>query len=796
MKKAIILLLATAMLMPLTANAQGVKFGKRYAKQRIEQRQKAAEIKAAAEAAVLKVQMKTASGNILDEYEEKEDDRIFRYVYAYDANMMRSSERIYMKEKTDGEWGNEREITTGKYNYEYDAQGRLSVKTVTYTDNDYFKSYRVTVAYGDGLTEYEKTEWDDYDKGYVLTERWSYYDNGILASYSNYSDGYTINGQKETSLFNEDGVYSGYIDREKKMEISGDINNPVLSYYVAEGYDEETHTCTSWTLIRQESYKHDPATGKLLEHIVVGDDTNPENYSYDNEKAVYTYDDLGRLVSIEEYGTGDDEDNAATGDTETDLNGDGVPDYMQAPAKTAAKALSLADVEWTLDFKETYTYFNNDVYGVGNSWHDVFGMDGPLASIDLYEDYHDGYEEYKSQTTFTRDADGKLTGISTYTEGNDEPQKDNSKYSIDADGHLLSIVDEFSEKYETGFGEETYYNRSATDYTWDGDKVTKKVESYEYERTYWNGEKFVTDSGEGKDTWQYTYGDGKVTVAYYWGDSTEPEETTTIEEHGNARRVVSNGSLSDKVLARYTQTENISFVRPNLAADIAGMAADSTITVSVAGRVVCAYCGDLKFGHNAVGLVEPDFHDDNVYFANTMSGSTYFTIEHDGNQTVCSDIEGLPIYVLEDSRLVREYIYYDEVYNHGPDMPDETPLAAMRTVSVPDGQAYTEITYAYDTQGRLAGKSEVSVDDTGKRTEEIKLEYVYTEPAGIVSVEALAQAGVSIDGRRIGLSAGMPFTVCTVGGQVLATGATQYTLPASGIYIISSDNLKVKIAVR
>ena len=68
--------------------------------------------KAAANAAKETKAMKANSGVILDEYEEKDGDRVYRYVYKYDDNMMRSSERIYMKEKTDGQWSAEREITT------------------------------------------------------------------------------------------------------------------------------------------------------------------------------------------------------------------------------------------------------------------------------------------------------------------------------------------------------------------------------------------------------------------------------------------------------------------------------------------------------------------------------------------------------------------------------------------------------------------------------------------------------------------------------------------------------------
>ena len=94
MKKTITLALLSAMLLPYSANAQGVKFGKRYMKQRVEQRRQNAAKEAVAKAAKETAVLKASSDNILDEYEEKDGDRIFRYVYAYDKDNMRSSERI------------------------------------------------------------------------------------------------------------------------------------------------------------------------------------------------------------------------------------------------------------------------------------------------------------------------------------------------------------------------------------------------------------------------------------------------------------------------------------------------------------------------------------------------------------------------------------------------------------------------------------------------------------------------------------------------------------------------------
>lgn len=132
----------------------------------------------------------------------------------------------------------------------------------------------------------------------------------------------------------------------------------------------------------------------------------------------------------------------------------------------------------------------------------------------------------------------------------------------------------------------------------------------------------------------------------------------------------------------------------------------------------------------------------------------------------------------------------------GPEVDPEMRAAAMLSADIPAGQAYDEITYKYDAEGRLAGKTEISVDENGTRTEDISLEYTYDEATGITSVEATANAGITLNGRRIGLSDNSAFSVCTLGGQVLASGVTQYTFASPGIYIVNAGNVKTKVLVK
>lgn len=795
MRKVFTLAIVSALMMSYSASAQGVKFGKRYMKQRMELRKQEAAKKAAAKAAKETQTLKANANNILDEYEERDEDRIYRYVYAYDKNKMRSSETIYLKEKTDGVWGEEKLYTVGRYTYEYDTQDRLSVKTVTYDENDLFDTYRVMVTYGDGVTEYKKYIWDDSDNKYRLNESWSYHDNGVLASYVEYN----YDGDIETgSTFDANGVSTGYIFYGSyKMTFDGELNNPVVTYYHLDWNGDDTST---WNMEKQETYKYDPSNGRLVEYTLY--DNYYDEY-YDAKKYTYTYDELGRIIAIREYNEAGNDDETVGTDPGIDVNGDGVVDENDRPVYTAAKTSVTDDLEWELYYEEMYTYFNDDVYGVGNTWHDVFGMDGPLSRIDVLDENGE-----KQETIFTRDTDGKLTDIAFPGQVTDSYYTSTDKATIDDKGQILKIEEEFI--YKSGSWEDdpnyngedySYYSYIATEYTWtDGQAVTAAMTD-KWDNTV-SGE---TDKGERHETTRYAYGDNKVTVYTYDGNGQSPKTTTVIEEEpGTARKVhhsINYGTYSeDETIARYVQTEDISFVRPNLKADVEGMTADSTIVVSVAGRVVCAYEGESNSGFGY--LDNDDYYsslleyDNTAYYANTISGSTYFTIEHDGNETVCSDIKGLPIYILTDGRLTKEYKYYDISQDIGPVVPDEQQATAMRAASIPEGQAYDEITYVYDADGRLAGKTEVSVDENGTRTEEITLEYKYDEASGIASVEADAKVGVTLDGRRIGLSDNSAFSVCTVGGQVIAAGVTSYTFNSPGIYIINAGGITTKVAVK
>lgn len=169
-----------ALALAATANAQGVRFGRMHLKQRAGQMEQQGMKRNNTPATVPMARLGSAADKPLDEYQEKRGDAFYRYVYAYDKDLMRSSETIYKKVKgDDGRWGEETLYDIGNYLYEYDSQGRVKAKTVSYGKNEDFVSYRVMVDYGtDGTTTYTRYELDSGNGGYWPARQWSCYDSG------------------------------------------------------------------------------------------------------------------------------------------------------------------------------------------------------------------------------------------------------------------------------------------------------------------------------------------------------------------------------------------------------------------------------------------------------------------------------------------------------------------------------------------------------------------------------------------------------------------------------------------
>lgn len=103
--------------------------------------------------------------------------------------------------------------------------------------------------------------------------------------------------------------------------------------------------------------------------------------------------------------------------------------------------------------------------------------------------------------------------------------------------------------------------------------------------------------------------------------------------------------------------------------DYDGFSTDTTIVVSVAGRVVCVNENDGN-KYDDYGFTEGI--DNNVTYFN-VTRDAYFSVSHEDGNTVCKDIENRPIYILNGDRLIKEYIYFEEYDNVSPIDPSEDP---------------------------------------------------------------------------------------------------------------------------
>lgn len=754
-------LLLSMVLLSSGVYAQGIKFGKHY-RERVRSTRSAV-VSNRPNGEETAPRQRSRGSAMLDEVSEIKGDRCFRFVYAYNKDKERSSETIYMREKSDGKWGDESLYDVGTYTYEYDSQDRVKAKTVVYgrsNEGGFFTSYRIMVEYGDGVTSY--TKYEDYGdgEGYQAVEAWGYYDNGQMASHT-YYDSYYDSVVKKVD-FDTEGNISGMQSETEKLEYRGTVNDSTILRYASE-WDDDKGAYVFTEPAMATHYRYDDS-GRLLEYSTYA--LNGHDMFYvDERRYVYSYDSFGRIASVTQYTTGDDN---------VDAGGDGTVVPVGQPAAVSRAA---GEPEWVLSYEETYTYFNDEVYGIGNSWHDVFGFDGPVTGMTAR-----GYDG-STDLRVTRDESGKITDI-FYSEESESGWPSEYEFTVDADGHPVRMT-----TTSTGGAVPGDYSTYVRNYKWSGDKMVRA----EYSETY------THDGVPHEESWSedYSYGTNSVTIATTSGFSSSK---TYMEQKGNRYYAWFEDEYDGLRNGRWTnirevQTEDVRFVRPNVMKDYAGFTPDSTIVVSVAGRVVCLneaeYTIDGGPGFN-YGI------DDKALYCN-VGADSYFSVSHDGGNTVCRDMNGRTVYILQGDRLIKEYIYFDTLSDGSPAEPTES---AQRTVAValPSGSegqtAYEEITYHYADNGLPTGRTIVAVDENGERTEEISIEYKYDPASGITAPEISATSGAMLNGRTLGLADGAVFSVYDMQGRLLAANTASYTFTEGGVYVVTVNGSSFKLSVK
>lgn len=724
------------------------------------------------------------TGALLDETYQFTDggDGLFRYVFAYDSNKQRSSETIYYKERNAGVWGSESLYEVGNYSYQFDSKGRLKVKEVKYSlGKPQFQTYRIMVDYndnaaaGEAVSTFKRYTLAD-ENNYQLEEQWSLYANGQLASHSLFNSYDAVSHR-----YDENGTINAILSYDfsgdklvTKVTKSGTLNDSTIVHY--------KDGMPSWT----ERYRYDGKTGRPLEYTTWGK-------TVDAFHNVWKYDAQGRIVLDEHYvDSADDEVDfptaaalsgkrrkaarlpfMSTGWSEADAN---ARKADAAPRRNRTES-ALTEPEWKLDARITYKYFNDEVYPVSNSWRSVMYMEGPLSECVFLEKGDKTEPDYEERIVCTRDASGKLTAVNhTYSKETDREQS--SVYVVDAAGYVTNRT--YTKKQIWGDITETYVEDYQ--YVWDSDCCVSMVETY----GILSGLQYRTSHVYTYDTAANKFTD-ELSISNETGTGTPFTYTVTYVMQQNGSDIEAYQLDDNKTrYIREVQQEDVSFIAPNMLKDFDGAYPEPRTVISVKGRVVTTATGPRG---KYYGYVEvPALNDaDNQYL--TLAPGQYFSVKRVGNQLVCSDIDGFPVYVVEGNLLKKEYIYLDNTSSVTP----QTSVAPVAKAA--DGVECTEVEYFYSQYGLLVGQTLTDISADGKRTENISIEYKYDEATGIGTYEATT-AKMQLSGRSLGLTDGTTFSVYTLGGKQLAANVADYTFASSGVYIVKVGGKSVKLTVK
>lgn len=723
------------------------------------------------------------TGALLDETYQFTDggDGLFRYVFAYDSNKQRSSETIYYKERNAGVWGSESLYEVGNYSYQFDSKGRLKVKEVKYSlGKPEFQTYRIMVDYNDTATAGEAVStFKRYtladDNNYQLEEQWSLYANGQLASHSLFNSYDAVSHR-----YDENGTINAILSYDfsgdklvTKVTKSGTLNDSTIVHY--------EDGMPSWT----ERYRYDGKTGRPLEYTKWGK-------TVDAFHDVWEYDAYGRIVLNEHYIDSADDDvdyptvAAFSGKRRKAARlpfmsagwSEAAADARKAAAPRRNRTESaLTEPEWKLDARITYKYFNDEVYPVSNSWRSVMYMEGPPSECVFMEKGDETEPDYEERIVFTRDASGKITAVN-HTYSKEEGSEKSSVYVVDAAGHVTNRT--YTNKETCGDRTETYVEDNQ--YVWDSDRCVSMVETNGY-----------TTEQQTKTSHVYTYDTAankftdELRITHENGTDEPSTETYTVQQNGTSVEATNKESAyCNSRYIREVQQEDVSFIAPNMLKDFDGAYPEPRTVISVKGRVVTTATGPRG---KYYGYVEvPALNDaDNQYL--TLAPGQYFRVKRVGNQLVCSDIDGFPVYVVEGNFLKKEYIYLDNTSSVTP----QTSVAPVAKAT--DGVECTEVEYIYSQYGLLVGQILTDISADGKRTENIRIEYKYDEATGIGTYEATT-AKMQLSGRSLGLTDGTTFSVYTLGGKQLAANVADYTFASSGVYIVKVGGKSVKLTVK
>lgn len=234
------------------------------------------------------------------------------------------------------------------------------------------------------------------------------------------------------------------------------------------------------------------------------------------------------------------------------------------------------------------------------------------------------------------------------------------------------------------------------------------------------------------------------------------------------------------------QTEDVKFAFTNPFVETKELALDSIKVVSRKGRVVQASTQNNKYDEIFLTACSSDGYRvrsnidiDDYYHVKMYSGKAY-----------CYDIRDNLRFVVEGEKLLKEYIYTDELSSVVVGGGD-SPRGARKVLGTTPEGACTIREYHYDNYGNLIGVTTSEQDGNGNITVDYAIEYVYDETSDIKGVNVTQ--GFVLNGRSLGIDGNQRFSLYDINGRTIATAVTTYTFNASGIYLMKIGGKTVKI---
>ena len=609
--------------------------------------------------------MVCAQGNPIENYTELERNSWgkiegrYRYELTYDKDGWRKSEFVYYAGFDDGKWENEQLRDIGHYSYEFDTQGRVKVKAVTY-EMENIHSYRIIANYAESPVRYTRYEKDGAN--YQQVAEWTCYDNGALATYT---------GRRYTSYYSEYGELLGELSEGEDFRRTGTLND---STFILHNGDTER-------------YRYDVKTGRLAEYTVT------EDYGRYTGSSSFEFDPFGRISKAKEMYIGSwDEDDVV--------------------------------------YEITYTYFNDEVYPIGNSWRDVFLFEGPLTKVVGKENGKIVFDQ-----TFNRDAQGKILSVEEYNENSDDGGV--ATYTVDDNGHITkrtftwTSIDWDTEKEIT--------NEDVATYNWQGEEMTKMTRG--------GNRQNEGDDERNIETFEYTHGDGSCTMKMWdrYDEINNTYKLITITEkdrrYDEQGLSYTNGKEEiDYRLVRDIQKEDFTITHPNLGKDLDGFCPNLLTPISVKDRVAVV-APENNYEVRKHGFCEEtnDYFDGSVYmwYVN-MSKDYYFDVRHEGESVVCYDIYDRPAFVAMPNGLILQEYWYDDIEEFHE--IEFAPAHAPRKADDQHLKNVTVISYHYNDMGWCTGQSVTIYDEEGEATTED-----YTYEYDLTPVNAISDDQHSVD---------------------------------------------------